>query len=56
MYWQWEQYQVPTTKLDPSIGISFYLLWIYKVSKKQPGEADQSTLANKAVMIHSYLV
>ena len=45
MCWQWEQYQVPTAKLEPSIGIISSVVDLHGY-KKHSGEADQLTLAS----------
>ena len=45
MCWQWEQYQVPTAKLEPSIGTISPVMGLYGW-KKHFGEVDLLTLAN----------
>ena len=46
MYWQWELYQVPTAKSEPSIGAISPIVNLYMVGKKELWKEDQSTLAS----------
>ena len=45
MCWQWEQYQFPTAKLEPSIGTILPVMNL-RDWKKRSGEVDQLILAS----------
>ena len=46
MLWQWEQYQVPTTKLLPSFGAISPIVDLHG-QQRHSGKAGQSTLASE---------